>query len=108
MCEILCLVHNLTVAEFHNAHFVRWPPLVGDCVSVIQKSPFPRIRLALKSAGLRGRSAKPANCSARGFVAYEDIHKWHLLRKYRVPRLHRRPATPASLYSELHVFVALA
>jgi hypothetical protein len=30
--EILCVVHNLTVAEFHNAHCVRWPPLVGDCV----------------------------------------------------------------------------
>src|SRR5580692_6883613 len=30
--EILCLVHHLTVAEFHYAHGVRWPPLVGDCV----------------------------------------------------------------------------
>ena len=30
--EILSLVHNLTVAELHNTHCVRWPPLVGDCV----------------------------------------------------------------------------
>ena len=30
--EILCLVHDPTVAELHNAHFVRWPPLVGDYV----------------------------------------------------------------------------
>ena len=30
--EILCLVHNLTVAELHNAHCVCWPPLVGDGV----------------------------------------------------------------------------
>src|ERR1700733_6575148 len=30
--EILCLVHDLTVAELHNAHCVRRPPLVGDCV----------------------------------------------------------------------------
>jgi hypothetical protein len=30
--EILCLVHDLTVAELHDAHCVRWPPLVGDCI----------------------------------------------------------------------------
>ena len=30
--EILRLVHNLTVAELHNAHGVRRFPLVGDCV----------------------------------------------------------------------------
>src|ERR1700687_1134837 len=30
--EILCLVHNLTVAEFHNTHGVCRSPLVGDCV----------------------------------------------------------------------------
>jgi len=30
--EILCLVHDLTVAELHNAHCVCWPPLIGDCV----------------------------------------------------------------------------
>src|SRR5271170_6742658 len=30
--EILCLVHDLTVAELHNAHCVGWSPLVGDCV----------------------------------------------------------------------------
>src|ERR1700761_2717085 len=28
--EILCLVHHLTIAEFHNAHCERWPPLVSD------------------------------------------------------------------------------
>src|SRR5271169_4213478 len=32
ICEILCLVHDLTVAELHNAHCVCWSPLVGDCV----------------------------------------------------------------------------
>ena len=30
--EILCLVHDLTVAELHNAHCVCWSPLVGDGV----------------------------------------------------------------------------
>jgi hypothetical protein len=30
--EILCFVNDLTVAEFHNAHCVCWPPLIGDCV----------------------------------------------------------------------------
>ena len=30
--EILCLVHNLTVAELHNTHCVCRPPLVGDGV----------------------------------------------------------------------------
>src|ERR1700733_15403696 len=51
----------------------------------------------------------PANCFARGFVRLtEDSHKWHRHRKYRVPRLHRRRPTPASVYSELHVFVPLA
>src|ERR1700747_1385316 len=30
--EILCLVHNPAVAEFHNTHCVCWPPLIGDCV----------------------------------------------------------------------------
>ena len=30
--EILRLVHDLTVTELHNAHGVRCPPLVGDCV----------------------------------------------------------------------------
>jgi serine/threonine protein kinase len=30
--EILCLAHDLAVAEVHNTHCVRWPPLVGDCV----------------------------------------------------------------------------
>jgi hypothetical protein len=30
--EILRLVHDFTVAEFHNTYCVRRPPLVGDCV----------------------------------------------------------------------------
>src|SRR5579859_1700547 len=30
--EILCLVHHLAVAELHNAHCVRRPPLVRDGV----------------------------------------------------------------------------
>jgi hypothetical protein len=30
--EILCLVHDLTVAKLHNAHCVCGSPLVGDCV----------------------------------------------------------------------------
>src|SRR5258708_4024169 len=30
--EILGLVHDLTVAELHNAHCVGWSPLVDDCV----------------------------------------------------------------------------
>jgi hypothetical protein len=30
--EILCFVHDLTVAELHDAHGVCWSPLVGDCV----------------------------------------------------------------------------
>src|SRR5262245_40848199 len=30
--EILCLVHDLAVAEFHNAHCVCWSSLVSDCV----------------------------------------------------------------------------
>lgn len=30
--EILCLVYDLTVAELHNAHRVRWSPLVDDRV----------------------------------------------------------------------------
>jgi hypothetical protein len=32
ICEILCLVYDLTVAELHNAHRVRWSTLVDDCV----------------------------------------------------------------------------
>ena len=30
--EILCLVHNFSVAELHNTHCVCWPPLVCDGV----------------------------------------------------------------------------
>ena len=30
--EILCLVDDLTVAKFHNAHRECWSPLVGDYV----------------------------------------------------------------------------
>src|ERR1700731_2201785 len=30
--EILCLAHDLTVAELHNTHCVCWSPLVRDCV----------------------------------------------------------------------------
>src|SRR5580658_10521723 len=30
--EILCLVHDLAVAEFHNTHCVCRSPLIGDCV----------------------------------------------------------------------------
>ena len=30
--EILCLMHNLTVAELHNTHCICGSPLVGDCV----------------------------------------------------------------------------
>src|ERR1700734_1507496 len=30
--EILCLVHDLTVAEFHDAHCEGWSTLVGDGV----------------------------------------------------------------------------
>jgi hypothetical protein len=30
--EILCLVHDLSVAELHNTHCVRWSPLVRDGV----------------------------------------------------------------------------
>jgi hypothetical protein len=30
--EILCFVHDLTVAELHNAHCVCGSPLVDDCV----------------------------------------------------------------------------
>src|SRR5579862_4433849 len=32
ICEILCLVHDLTVAELHYAYCVCRSPLVGDCV----------------------------------------------------------------------------
>ena len=30
--EILCLVHDLTVAKLHDAHRECWSPLVGDYV----------------------------------------------------------------------------
>src|SRR6476620_5087058 len=30
--EILCLAHDLTVAELHNTHCVCWSSLVRDCV----------------------------------------------------------------------------
>jgi hypothetical protein len=30
--EILCLAHDLPVAELHNAHRVCWSPLLGDDV----------------------------------------------------------------------------
>ena len=30
--EILCFVHDLTVAELHNAYRICWPPLVDDGV----------------------------------------------------------------------------
>src|SRR5271165_3174090 len=30
--EILCLAHDLSVAELHNTHCVCWSPLVRDCV----------------------------------------------------------------------------
>src|SRR5262249_30267688 len=52
--ELLCLVHELAVAEFDNAHCVCWSSLVRDCYSVIQRSPFPRIRLTLKPDGFPG------------------------------------------------------
>lgn len=32
ICEILCLVYDLTVPELHNAHRVRGSTLVDDCV----------------------------------------------------------------------------
>ena len=45
--EILCLVHDLAVAELHNTHCVCWSPWYVIVYSVIQISPFPRIRLTL-------------------------------------------------------------
>jgi hypothetical protein len=50
-----------------------------------------------------------ASCFALWFVRLiGDIHKWLRHRKYRVPRLHRQPLTPASAYSELPVLLPLA
>src|SRR5208337_1839450 len=52
--EILCLAHDLSVAELHNTHCVCWRPWYVIVYSVIQRSPFPRIRLTLKPDGLPG------------------------------------------------------
>jgi hypothetical protein len=50
--EILCLMHDLATAGFHNADGVCWPPWYVIVYAVIQRSPFPRIRLTFKPTGL--------------------------------------------------------
>src|SRR5271155_5355303 len=52
--EILCLVHDLAVAELHNAHCVCWPPLVGDCVFRDPEITFSENSLDVKPRRLAG------------------------------------------------------
>jgi hypothetical protein len=49
ICEILCLVHDLTVAELHNAHCVCWAPLVGDCIFRDPEIAFPKNSLDIEA-----------------------------------------------------------
>jgi hypothetical protein len=50
--EILCLVHNLTVAELHNTHCVCWSAVVGDCVFRDPKIAFPENSLDVETRRL--------------------------------------------------------
>jgi hypothetical protein len=50
--EILRLVHNLTVAEFHNAHRICWSPLIGDYVFRNPEIAFPEYSLDVKTRRL--------------------------------------------------------
>ena len=50
--EILSLVHDVTVAELHNAHCVCWSPLVGDCVFRDPEVTLSEIRSTLKPDSL--------------------------------------------------------
>src|ERR1700677_1594084 len=50
--EILCLVHDLAVAELHDAHCVCRPPLVHDCVFRDPEIIFPENSLVLEPGRL--------------------------------------------------------
>jgi hypothetical protein len=52
--EILCLVHDLAVADSIILTVYAGRPWYVIVYSVIQRSPFPRIRLTLKPDGLPG------------------------------------------------------
>src|SRR6202161_2090169 len=55
--KILCLVHDLAVAELHNAHCVCWPPLVDDCVFRDPEITFPENSLDVEARRLAGMMA---------------------------------------------------
>ncbi len=50
--EVLCFVHDLAVAELHNAHCVRWSPLVRDCVFRDPEIPVSENPLDVEARGL--------------------------------------------------------
>jgi hypothetical protein len=52
--EILCLVHDLAVAELHNAHRVCRLPLVDDCVFRDPEITFAENSLDLEARWLAG------------------------------------------------------
>src|SRR5579863_789543 len=52
--EILRLVHDLAVAELHNAYCVRWPALVGDCIFRDPEVAFSENSLDVKTRWLAG------------------------------------------------------
>src|ERR1700683_2640438 len=52
--EILCLVHDLAVAEFHDAHCVGGSPLVGDRVFRDPKVTFSENALDVETRWLAG------------------------------------------------------
>src|SRR4051794_27181400 len=50
--EILYLVHDLIVAELHNADCVCWSPLVGNCVFRDRDITFPENSVDVETRGL--------------------------------------------------------
>lgn len=106
ICEMLCLVPDLTVVELHDTHCVCWPALVGDGVSRDPEIAFSENWFDVENHRLACMmTPQGLDCFAREFVhRTEHDHKWHFHCRYRVPRWHCRLTTPANDYSELHGF----
>jgi hypothetical protein len=96
--EILCLVHDLTVAELHNAHRVCQSPLASDCVFRDREIIFSENSLGLEAGRLAGmmtpqglQIASPEDSLARlgiitnGVVIVDVVLRVCLADRRRVP-----------------------
>jgi hypothetical protein len=109
--EILCLVHDLAVAELHNAHCVCRPPLVGDCVFRDPEITLPENSLDVKPrrlAGMMTPQGLQIPSSEDSFARLGIIADSIVIVNIVFSVLHRRLRTHANAHSGRHVFVLLA